>query len=55
MLTTTQAKNVAMLDVLWSVPAVSRIYARSIEHGPVLLLSHSVRRPTAGSPKRSPG
>jgi 5'-nucleotidase/UDP-sugar diphosphatase len=41
LLTTTQAENVATLDVLDSVPAVSRIYARAIEQGPVLLLSHS--------------
>jgi len=40
-LTTTQAENVATLDVLDSVTAVSRIYAKAIEHGPVLLLSHS--------------
>ena len=31
----------ATLDVLDSVPAVSRIYAKAIEKGPVLLLSHS--------------
>jgi len=41
LLTTTQAENVATLDVLDSVAAVSRIYAKAIEHGPVLLLSHS--------------
>ena len=41
LLTTTQADNVATLDVLDSVPAVSRIYAKAIRQGPVLLLSHS--------------
>jgi 5'-nucleotidase/UDP-sugar diphosphatase len=41
LLTTTQAENVATLDVLDSVPAVRRIYAKAIEQGPVLLLSHS--------------
>ena len=41
LLATTQAENVAALDVLDSVAAVSRIYAKAIEHGPVLLLSHS--------------
>ncbi len=41
LLTTTQAENVAMLDVLDSVTAVSRVYAEAIEKGPVLLLSHS--------------
>jgi 2',3'-cyclic-nucleotide 2'-phosphodiesterase (5'-nucleotidase family) len=41
LLTTTQADNVATLDVLDSLTAVSRSYARAIDHGPVLLLSHS--------------
>ena len=41
LLTTTQAENVATLDVLDSVPAVRRIYAKAIEQGPVLLLSHN--------------
>ncbi len=41
LLTTTQADNVATLDVLDSLPAVNQIYAKAIEQGPVLLLSHS--------------
>ena len=55
LLTTTQAKNVAMLDVLDSVSAVSRIYARSIEHGPVLLLSHSRQETDRRIAKTLPG
>jgi 2',3'-cyclic-nucleotide 2'-phosphodiesterase (5'-nucleotidase family) len=41
LLTTTQADNVASLDVLDSVKAVTQIYAEAAKRGPVLLLSHS--------------
>ncbi len=41
LLTTTQAENVATLDVLDSVAAVAQVYAKAIAQGPVLLLSHS--------------
>ncbi|RJP37124.1 MAG: hypothetical protein C4548_14805 [Desulfobacteraceae bacterium] len=41
LLTTTQADNVATLDVRDSVAAVADIYNQAAQRGPVLLLSHS--------------
>lgn len=41
LLTTTQAENVAALDVRDSVAAVADIHAEAAKRGPVLLLSHS--------------
>jgi len=41
LLTTTQADNVASLDVLDPVETITRIHAEAAKRGPVLLLSHS--------------
>jgi len=41
LLTSTRPENVALLDVTDSVRAVSEVYERSRQHGPVILLSHS--------------
>ncbi|MEZ4601969.1 MAG: hypothetical protein R2861_00730 [Desulfobacterales bacterium] len=55
LLTTTQAKNVAMLDVLILFRPLAGFMPGALSTGRCCCSPTVVRRPTAGSPKRSPG